>query len=129
MCQMALQFDSDVDLNGTHLLGYLDHPYLFAQALSRLYYLADYNIFADRNRGDIYKSSFGINGSYEGKRFSLYDYKDDERIHIGGDDNLNLDGLKHQLLCMMETANEPSFVTHSNYTFPVHEYSWPTNEE
>lgn len=52
----------------------------FPEMVGRLRSLCDYDIFDD----PIEKTSFNVIGTYKGNTFTLYDYKGDHNIHIGG---------------------------------------------
>lgn len=135
-----LKFDSAVDINGTHMLGYLyvcedelpnakqfqklykykydarvynnSNIFWFEDVVARLYNISNQNIF---EQGDEYKLSFEIIGSYDNKPFTLYDYKGDNCVHIGGNDDLDFVGLKKDLVKELKTTNPKHFTANLNY--------------
>lgn len=90
-------FDNNLDIRGTCLKDYLQHPYSFTEAVTRLFYVVDYNIFQNRIRDD---STFEIRGKINGKVFTIYD-RGDCMIHIGGVINLDIEELQIELLKLM----------------------------
>lgn len=140
-----IEFNNDLDISETSLVGYLYPNELlksdfykklkykipqneydetlkictlsFEEVIARLYNLTNIDIF---NEGDSYKSSFQIIGKYKNRIFTLYDYKEDMCIHIGGQENLELDGLRKELDLMI-MSNEPKpFTTKCHYSEFLH---------
>ena len=56
-------------------------------------------------------STFEFIGTYDGQQYSLYDYKNDRNVHIGGGAKLNVSGLKTFLLKQLDEIKtfEPFF--------------------
>ncbi|ARF11908.1 hypothetical protein Klosneuvirus_3_43 [Klosneuvirus KNV1] len=135
-----LHFDSTVDTNGTSMLSYLfvceeelpiikkygkldKHKYdarsfnnsnifYFEDVVARLYNLSNQNIF---EQGDQYKLSFVVSGLFDGKPFTLYDWKGDECVHIGGKDDLDVLELKKELLKLIKKTNPKPFTAKLYY--------------
>lgn len=118
----TITFNPDLSVDGTSFRLMLHNYYTFEAAVARLYQLAGYNIF-EKTDGE--KSSFGITGQFNGKIFTLYDYKGDRRIHIGGYPDLDADiySLQKLLLEMMANITPKNFEATSPYTGET--YSWP----
>jgi len=144
-----LKFDSTVDANGTFMLGYLfvceeelptvkkygkldKHKYdarsfnnsnifWFEDVVARLYNLSNQNIF---EQGDEYKLSFEVSGSFDGKPFTLYDWKGDNCVHIGGHDDLDVPGLKKELLKLVKKTDPKPFTAKLHY-YGNGTYSYP----
>ncbi|QKF94105.1 hypothetical protein QKU48_gp0647 [Fadolivirus algeromassiliense] len=141
-----IKFTSDINLDGTHFLGYLyvNESYLnmfsyksngesillfdsmsqykydpasfehisFEELVARLNNLSDQNIFS---QGDGYKLSFELLGTYKNKPFTLYDYKGDNCVHIGGNDCLDVGGLKNELIKLINTTNPKDYTAKYHY--------------
>jgi len=134
---MSLVFDNDANINGTHLIKYLYmDPYLykmcikmstnkfsmtydynpttidaslsFEKIVACLYEMSGQDIF---QQGDDYKMIFCVNGTYDGEPFTLYDWKGDRSVHIGGRDTLNADGLIKELLRLIMITVPKKFRT------------------
>ncbi|XWV25585.1 putative ORFan [Tupanvirus deep ocean] len=118
--QNAIIFDQNTDVNFTSLRDYLEHPYSFEEAVARLYALAGWNIF---DLCDQYKTTFEVCGTFNGEVFTLYDYKEDNKIHIGGRESLDTIGLQKVLLELMDNAT-PKEYTASYHYGSEGGYSW-----
>lgn len=132
---MSLVFDNDAELNGTHLIKYLymdpflyqicekmstgkfsaiynynpatiDASLSFEKIVACLYEMSGQPIF---QQGDDYKMIFCVNGTFDGEPFSLYDWKGDRSVHIGGRDTLNADGLIKELLRLIMITTPKKF--------------------
>lgn len=132
---MSLVFDSDVNIIGTHLIKYLymdpflyqmcekmstdkfsvtynydpatiDSSLSFEKIVACLYEMSGQPIF---QQGDDYKMIFCVNGTYDGEPFTLYDWKGDRSVHIGGSDRLNVDGLIKELLVRIMITTPKKF--------------------
>ncbi|XWV26925.1 hypothetical protein QJ857_gp0125 [Tupanvirus soda lake] len=118
--QTSVVFDQNADTNFTSLRGYLTHPYSFEEAVARLYSLAGWNIF---ELCDQYKTTFEVSGTFNGQVFTLYDYKEDNVIHIGGRDSYDIKELQKNLLELMENV-KPKEYTASYHYGSEGGYSW-----
>lgn len=67
----------------TGLRGYLPTPWSFEETVARLITLSG----QPARSSDIYKSSVNFTGTFDGHYFTLYDYKEDRRLHIGVSNN------------------------------------------
>lgn len=107
----------------SHFISYLEIPFSFEEAVARLYHLVEYNIF------DVvdYKSSFEITGKFGDQIFTLYDYKEDMQIHIGGADELDVESLKETLLKLMTGTNPKPYRAKTSYNAHI-EYGFPPLE-
>lgn len=137
MTELSLQHP--VKRGGTHLVGYLfntdDH-------LSRYY--CDRSLFdptwgfedivarlitlGKRNGQDIFKQTdeekcmFELEGTYKGEVFTLYDYKGNGGVNIGGTDRLDVIGLSNALADIIKVTLATKFKEHSPYTGEVFLY-------
>ena len=93
--QPKIIFDKNTNDGGTHFCAYLNHPYSFEEAVARIYALCDYNIFEE---GDEDKLSFQASGIFNNEVFTLYDWKENCTVHIGGRANLDAQSLEKYLL-------------------------------
>lgn len=85
----------DVEWVGTGLRGYLDNvPWSFEETVARLKTLSGQE---PGDRADRDKTSVEFNGTFGGKVFTLYDYKGDRTIHIGGNGDLDVASLRDAL--------------------------------
>lgn len=77
--------------SGTSLRGYFDPlPYSFAETVARLKTLSGQD---PTTAGDGYKTSVEFSGTFKGQPFTLYDYKGDRSLHVGGTSALDVAGL------------------------------------
>jgi len=94
----------------------------FEEVVARLYKLSKQEIFEQRD--DYGKTSFCIEGTFRGEPFTLYDYKEDFDIHIGGSSNIDVHNLRKELdnLIMDTIPKEYKAKTFydrkKKYTFP-----------
>lgn len=86
----------------TYLRGYLESPFSFEETVARLITLSGQDPTADG-----YKVSVEFVGMFGGQPFTLYDYKEDRKIHIGGNDKLDVEGLAQELLVKLSSV-EPT---------------------
>ena len=75
-----IEWDSSINIFDTHLIGYLNAPWSFEETVSRLITLSG----QAAKSCDCYKVSVEFVGMFNGKVFTLYDYKCDRTLHIGG---------------------------------------------
>ena len=102
------------EMNGTHLQGYwYELPYSFEETVARLI-----TVSGQKPGGGGYKSSFDFYGTYEGKVFTLYDYKGDYRIHIGGRSELELEELREVLTEEIADAEPTPYEAVAEYHGP-----------
>lgn len=92
----AATFRRHVDIVGTALRGYLDAPYEFEELVDRLVAISD-----QRPDSPHEKTTVHFSGTFAGHVFTLYDYKGDRAIHIGGTRHLDVDGLRADLLARL----------------------------
>lgn len=98
---------------GTSLRGYLDNtPYRFEELIARLRGASGKNPTAAT---DGYKTSVEFTGAFNGQPFTLYDYKGDMTVHIGGTGRLDVDGLKAALLRLLRDAEPVSYEAALHY--------------
>lgn len=139
-----LIFDKDANINGTHFLGYFyidkksinymlqfdsskykydpdsfNRSWTFENIVARIHNLSDQDIF---NQGDEDKLSFELLGTYKKQPFTLYDWKGDKCVHIGGNDDLDVNGLKTELLELVKNAKPKSFITNCFYNGSQYSY-------
>lgn len=100
---------------GHSLRGYLDTPWSFEETVARLAALSDQEPALATVDG---KVSVQFHGTFHGCTFSLYDYKQDYRLHIGGTDALDTVALAAALRAALETVRPRS------YDALLH--AWPT---
>lgn len=114
-------FDKSLDVFGTSFKGYLATPYAFEETVARLYSLANYDIFS----GCDHKSSFQISCKFRGNVFTLYDYKEDSLVHIGGHDDLDVELLIINFLLVLQLTKPKEYVTKLKYYDDRHRtYLW-----
>ena len=118
-----LIFSTDINTSGTYLRDYLVTRYSFRETVARLYELVPYDIFENSDKK---KRSFKITGMFQGQIFTLYDYKCDREIHIGGHDKLNVEALNDKLLALLKTCKPKDFVAKYYYrNYKDITYSYP----
>lgn len=93
----------------------------FEKVVACINNLSDQNIF---ERTDKYKVSFELVGTYKGICFTLYDWKEDNCVHIGGTEDLDIDGLKKELIEVIKMTEPKPFKTRLYYTCEKY-YSYP----
>jgi len=85
---VKINWRTDINISGTSLVGYFcDDPKVFEETVAKLITLSGQD---PTERSDGYKTSVEFVGTYKGEAFTLYDYKGDHRLHIGGRGDLNL---------------------------------------
>ena len=75
-----IEWDSSIAIVGTHLVGYYIAQWSFEETVARLITLSG----QAAKSGDQYKVSVKFVGRFNGDVFTLYDYKCDRTLHIGG---------------------------------------------
>ena len=117
----VLEF-KQVNTLDTGFRSYLDNlPWPFEEAVARILAVSHQPIFDQTDRC---KMSFEARGKFEGSVFTLYDYKGDGRIHIGGPSDLQVEELKTALHPVLAHA------TPAPYEARIHHgrggtYRWP----
>lgn len=94
----------------------------FEEIVARLYNLSNQEIF---QQGDGYKLSFEVFGTYKGEIFTLYDYKGEFDIHIGGSENLDINGLRKELDDMIMQSKSKPYNAKTHYDNNIVEYHYP----
>lgn len=129
-----MEFTVEIDTHGTHFLSYLfdeidefnremifeqykfiysdKHKKIFEENLAKLISISNQKIFEDNDD----KSIFCLTGKYRCKPFTIYDYKGDRCFHIGGNDDLDVLGLKSELIKLIKNAAPTHFNMKSPYT-------------
>ena len=117
----VLKFEQ-VDTLNTGFRSYLDDlPWPFEEAVARILAVSHQRIFEQTDR---YKMSFEARGKFEGSVFTLYDYKGDRRVHIGGPANLQVEDLKEALRVVLADAAPVPYEAHIHYS-QGETYRWP----
>ena len=101
--------------SGTYLVGMLtpcNGRMPFQETVARLITLSGQD---PTTQTDEYKTSVEFNGSYNGAMFTLYDYKGDREIHIGGTDALDVAGLRAELDAQLLDAEPTNYVATERY--------------
>ena len=114
-------FDENADSSG-HFLDYITPPYPFEESVARLYALAGYEIF---DCTDEFKLSFNASGTYKGKPFSIYDWKCDNLLHVGGKDDFDIVSFKKDIVKLMKTVKPKHYEAkyyYNNCYGPTHSY-------
>jgi hypothetical protein len=109
------------DVNGTSFRGMLSTPWSFEETVARLKALSGQDPTAQT---DEYKVSVEFEGTFRGDTFTLYDYKGDNALHIGGTSDLDVAALQAALVPELWT------VTPAPYTATIHyaergTHGWP----
>lgn len=110
---MTIEFDSTRSSSGTSLRGYLRTPWSFPETVARLITLSGQQ--QDGTCGDAYKTSVEFVGTADGRVFTLYDYKGDGQIHIGGAAGLDADRLTESLVAHLADAAPADYEAALNY--------------
>lgn len=102
----------DGDINGTSLVGYLDNlPWSFEESVARL---KSYSGQDPTEATDGYKVSVEFYGTFNGEPFSIYDYKCDKELHIGGR-GVNVGQLKEMLRYALDNCDPEPYVAKMYY--------------
>ncbi len=117
----VLEF-KQVNTLDTGFRSYLDNlPWSFEEAVARTLAVSHQPIFDQTDR---YKMSFEARGKFEGSVFTLYDYKGDGRIHIGGPSDLKVEDLKAALRPVLAHATPAPYEAQLHYG-QGGTYLWP----
>ena len=103
----------DGEVTGTHLHGYWNPPYSFEETVARLI-----TVSGQKPVVNGYKTSFDFHGTYEGRVFTLYDYKGDYRIHIGARSAIDLEELTQVLDEEIADAEPTPYEVSTDYQGP-----------
>ena len=118
----VLEF-KQVDTLNTAFRSYLDNlPWPFEEVVARILAVSHQPIFDQTDRC---KMSFEARGKFEGSAFTLYDYKEDRRIHIGGPADLKVEELKDALRPVLAHATPAPYEAQLHYGRGG-TYRWPT---
>ena len=118
-----LEFKQVKTVVGTAFRDCLDNlPWSFEEAVARILTASGQPIF---DQVDCCKASFQATGVFKGKVFTLYDYKGDRRIHIGGRASLKAQELKDILRQALVSANPAPYEARICYG-QGGTYRWPT---
>ena len=121
----------DGEINGTHLKGYWnDLPYSFEETVARLITVSGQKPYAT-GEGLLggHKCSFDFHGTYEGKVFTLYDWKGSYDFHIGGRTHIDIEELKQVLTEEIADAEPTPYEAEADYEGPKILEDGSVNEE
>jgi len=107
--------------SGTSLRGYFEPPYTFEETVARLVALSGQSP-ADRSDG--YKTSVEFVGHFKGQVFTLYDYKGDRSLHVGGTSALDVDGLRQALIVELATIAPVAYSAIEYYECAGRRHGW-----
>jgi len=120
MATKTLEWDAEADTGGTSLRGYLDNTtWKFEELVARLLTASGQSMVVN---GDD-KASFDFVGRFGNQPFTLYDYKADMTVHIGGGPKLDVEGLKLALRSALLVV-EPKPFTHATSYDGHTDYGW-----
>ena len=89
---VGLTWDGMLSIDGTSLHGMFEPlPFSFEETVARLITLSGQA--PETMNTDAYKVSVEFTGTFNGHTFTLYDYKGDRALHIGGRDGLPVKAL------------------------------------
>lgn len=109
--------------SGTALRGYYDSPWSFEETVARLITASG----QPAQSFDQYKTSVEFTGYLDGKVFTLYDYKEDREIHIGGENGLNVYLLQELLTAELRKV-EPTPYSVKEYYDQMEGHSYPVTK-
>lgn len=115
-----LLWDETLDTCGTSLRGYLVSPYPFEETVARLYALTEQRPASV----DMEKVSVEFVGQWQGAVFTLYDYKEDRELHIGGHSGLDVAGAQSAVLAAL-AAVTPRPYQAAEYYDACQGHRWP----
>lgn len=103
-----LTWDAHVDAGGTSLRGHFMPAggWLFEELVARLITASGQDAVA---AADGHKTSVEFSGTYCGHVFTLYDYKRDDELNIGGRLGLDVAGLVAELAWVVSIAHPTSY--------------------
>ena len=119
LSRQHLAWDALCSITGTSFLAYLSVPWSFEATIARLITASGQDPTA---KTDAYKVSVEFTGTYGGDVFTLYDYKGDDRLHIGGPARLDVAGLTVALIAILSAVEPTPYRAERHYD--EHEGSW-----
>jgi hypothetical protein len=122
-----LAWDADVEIAGTSFRGFLSLGELgFQETVARLITLSGQTPVGS---GDG-KTTVEFAGTFRGKAFSLYDYRGDQELHIGGGPALNVDALREALTAALKGVQPTPYICTDtgHYYDNAHQWDWPTEK-
>tara|TARA_R110002020_G_scaffold397276_1_gene607391 strand:- start:1345 stop:1797 length:453 start_codon:yes stop_codon:yes gene_type:complete len=113
----ALVWDGGADINGTYWrrnLEWIDSNWTisFEELVARLITLSEQD---PTTQTDYYKTSVEFVGTYKGEAFTIYDYKGDMQLHIGGTDRLDTPSLIQHLRDTLYTCSPTPYTAQIHY--------------
>lgn len=119
-----LKWTTAIRTDGTHLRAMLPTREAFALTIAKLITLSGQD---PTEQTDEYKVSVEFIGTFRGEPFTLYDYKEDDEIHIGGSNRLDVDALIPVLMDALSTAEPTPFTARKHYDRGGN-YGWPNRK-
>lgn len=119
--QSDFVWDVDVNINGTSFRGCFAAPLSFEEIVARLRAVSGQDPATDCD-----KASVEFVGTFNGQPFTLYDYKGDAVIHIGGFGALDVFGLTTALGVLVADAVPVSYTARLPYEYGGFFHGWPT---
>jgi len=108
-----INWNAGRNVNGTSLRGYFrPDDFRFEEIVARLITLSGQD---PTQASDGYKTSVEFSGTYGGRVFTLYDYKGDDTVHIGGQDGLDVGALVIALAQALRTVEPTSYSAVRHY--------------
>ena len=109
---MTPTWNSDVSVDGTSLQGYLQMPWGFEETVARVLALTGQSA---QEQGDGYKLSVEFRGVLDGQVFTLYDYKGDRELHIGGRTGLQVSRLNETVVGVLKAVTPQPYQATEHY--------------
>lgn len=120
MANKKIVWDSTAPIGGTFFRTYLNSRFGFRELVGRLSALSHQPVESP----DEYKLSVEFVGLFNGEVFTLYDYKEDRKMHIGGGPGLDVVGLQKELDILLETVDPVEYQAEEYYDQCLG-YGWP----
>ena len=121
----GVEWKADADIDGTAYRTMLGQSFEFEETVARLLTASGQDA---TEQGDGYKVSVEFVGTFEGHVFTLYDYKEDREIHVGGHPELNVRGLLDALKVLLDGVPPTPYKTTEHYDERVG-HSWPVKKD
>ena len=118
--QQTIKWLANADVSGTWQRGYFDSPWGFAETVARLLTASGQH---EHDRLDD-KTSVEFVGIYNGHVFTLYDFKANRRLQIGGKAGLDVDGLQLELARALASVQPMPFDAHERWAGRKTRYGW-----
>lgn len=118
----TITWNDQLPTGGTSLRGMFDSPWSFEETVARLY-AASGQVPQSCDGGD--KTTVEFVGDFLGAPFTVYDYKGDRQLHIGGREKLDVIGLQTALAHALAGV-EPKTYRLTSVTRPRDLHHWPT---